>query len=970
MNIFLYIFIFLFTIISQEIIAKPFAIQNSELIAVDDLELWNKEYKNIKSQRELNELLKSISDKYQLRSIEAYDAKNIIKIVIKKAILIEKFDIKMSVSEFIPEIQSNLAYLIMKVDSSNTDTLIERKVKSYLASKGYFNAEIKITKKYKEEKAVIQIIINEKQPCLVRDIIYKIKLPKGYQSDLEVGEICDVEIINNSADSLEEELRDNKYLNSKIRRPEIKYDKKTNSAKVLYSGFVGQITTYEVKNITKKSFINKFSFSDSLNVVDENITDPDSIKNRLIKNYKNEGYNDVTVKLSQTESKSDNAINYIFTVDSGIQYVISSIQVEGLRYIGQKQALDIMGYESIGSINYLNIENLEKAMNAIKSFYISEGFWDFKIDLPRIMKNATLGEARVIFLVNEGKRRILDSIVIDGNKSLENKEIRSMITVERGTAIEWQKIVDFEKALQKKYRDLGFLYLKTEIQLVQSHTYRDIQTKIIITIKEGERVKFGRISIKGNIKTKTDVISGKILFEEGDYYSTSNINKTRESLLALGLFSSINISPTRSYDIIERKAVLAYTITVTESRPGSISFGPGWTFFDGFRFSLDIAYNNLFGTARKVFLKTQYSEETQQQPIDGSTLLGYQFAIGYIEPNIFRIPANMTISLSLNSQATIQSWQYIKSLTLSLDHISLYTDPRYKTSIYVQSEDTSELGASEVEDIGLISSANIHTRRIGGIASIDYRNDIIWPTAGGIAKLNLAKAFEFLNGDFTYFFAGLALSHNFAFTERFVLAVRGEWNEFYNTFRVDSDLNIPPESDRLFSGGATTNRGFREGILGPLIAYNSNGGNQKYYIGGTTKEGYSLEFKYRVIGNLSISTFFDSSNVSLSESEEREMNFEIDAQRTATNNMTAVEDNAPFDFIDIFENPSVLLDNNYSAYGLSLNVLTPLGSMNASYGWPLAPCLNMKKTCAYPRAGNNYSSLTGGVFHINIGATF
>ena len=83
-------------------------------------------------------------------------------------------------------------------------------------------------------------------------------------------------------------------------------------------------------------------------------------------------------------------------------------------------------------------------MENLSAYYISEGFWDFKIERPRIMKNSTLGEARVIYLITEGKRRILDSIVIEGNKNLPNDEIKSLITIKR-ELIEWQKIIDFEK---------------------------------------------------------------------------------------------------------------------------------------------------------------------------------------------------------------------------------------------------------------------------------------------------------------------------------------------------------------------------------------------------------------------------------------------------------------------------------------------------------------------------------------------
>ena len=67
-------------------------------------------------------------------------------------------------------------------------------------------------------------------------------------------------------------------------------------------------------------------------------------------------------------------MHYTFTVDSGIQYLISNIQVEGLSYISRKKALEIMGFESLGTVNYLNIDSLNKAMDNLSAYFISEGF--------------------------------------------------------------------------------------------------------------------------------------------------------------------------------------------------------------------------------------------------------------------------------------------------------------------------------------------------------------------------------------------------------------------------------------------------------------------------------------------------------------------------------------------------------------------------------------------------------------------
>ena len=85
---------------------------------------------------------------------------------------------------------------------------------------------------------------------------------------------------------------------------------------------------------------------------------------------------------------------------------------------------------------------------------------------------------------------------------------------------------------------------------------------------------------------------------------------------------------------------------------------------------------------------------------------------------------------------------------------------------------------------------------------------------GGITKLGLAQALDILNGGITYTYGSFALYQNYSITKKLVLSGKFEWWEFFNTKRQDSNLNIPPESDRrLFSGGSNTNRGFREGIL-------------------------------------------------------------------------------------------------------------------------------------------------------------
>ena len=118
------------------------------------------------------------------------------------------------------------------------------------------------------------------------------------------------------------------------------------------------------------------------------------------------------------------------------------------------------------------------------------------------------------------------------------------------------------------------------------------------------------------------------------------------------------------------------------------------------------------------------------------------------------------------------------------------------------------------------------------------------------------------------------------------------------------------------------------------------------------------------MGIISVSAFFDSSNVSLSPSEESDMNSELDSQRTTTNNMSALEDNAPFDFLDIFSDPMILLKKQLFFLRCLFEYFDST-RLDECLLWMAACCLclNLEKSCAYPRAGNDFSSLTGGFSH-------
>ena len=204
-----------------------------------------------------------------------------------------------------------------------------------------------------------------------------------------------------------------------------------------------------------------------------------------------------------------------------------------------------------------------------------------------------------------------------------------------------------------------------------------------MTIEEGPRVKIGKINITGLVKTKEYVVERELRFKEGDWYSPEDIDESRQALIDLGLFSSINVSATDSSDFSEERLVIPYTISVREAKPGQVSFGPGWSLQDGGRFSFDSSYNNIEGTARQVFLNASYSEEKGQEPIKDQSLLGYGLGLGYIEPYIFDLPVNGILTFSQGAEAIEQQWELTKAIQTTLAHKYWFGKNKLRSSYFL-----------------------------------------------------------------------------------------------------------------------------------------------------------------------------------------------------------------------------------------------------------------------------------------------
>ena len=209
--------------------------------------------------------------------------------------------------------------------------------------------------------------------------------------------------------------------------------------------------------------------------------------------------------------------------------------------------------------------------------------------------------------------------------------------------------------------------------------------------------------------------------------------------------------------------------------------------------------------------------------------------------------------------------------------------------------------------------------------------------------------------------------------------------------------NILPPSERLFSGGRDSVRGYAPRELGPIVrspvfkideGTDEPGWDCTYRsskLGGSKRTLLQMELRYRLLENIALASFVDSGNTFFSQGEMREFaaayadSLDPGLQQATDpcfgiNPARSVEDNVGYTYAELLQKPGYFFSRHYLSYGLSVNWLTPIGSVNIAYGLPWREpkterCNNNSDLC-FPRTDKNKWWFWRGELHINVGTRF
>ncbi len=654
------------------------------------------------------------------------------------------------------------------------------------------------------------------------------------------------------AERFETFLRQKGYGRAEVRWDTAVYDPATRRAAPRYHLFVGPLVVLKVSGVPE-SEVRKHPHSpwERLQPPDEETVE--AFRTSLLETYQKKGYAKARVEVSFDTTETEEIVSFV--VEKGDRWAVGRVEIEGAKRVKPSIVRHAVATSPPGLFTRGRLvdSELEADVAALLGVYRGRGFRDVKVDGPDVTPGKRPFTLDVTLRATEGNHYTIASRTITGNKKVSDAELSKGLSTVPGRPFTEEGVNGDVALIGGRYQEKGFVDARVDstVKMTPGAEKGETGADVGFSILEGDQVRFGKTIVRGNRRTRLDVIQRELGHKEGDPFSLTKALESQRNLAALGVFSRVEI---QSYPTDLDTGTRSVVVTVTEGKPWSLLYGIGAEYDSASspqfspRVSLGGAYNNLLGRAITVGAEVRYSRrETRERlfirepfffdlgfPLTLQVFSGFDFRQGY---EVKRGGAYLDTSRKLSEKVKL-----------------LF---RYQYEIVTPSQDPG-LGPDQRQN------QQNRVNSIGPALSFDTRDDPVDPKKGFLVSSEFKYAFPLLNATEDFVRASvLAAVFRPLGATTLALAMRVGAIEPLGPCNVEQNPTCQPNlriaiPERLFAGGRTTHRAFGQDALGvPGQTVNADGVGY----GGNGLLLFNVEWRVKAVGDLGLAAFFDAGNV-------------------------------------------------------------------------------------------------------------
>ena len=551
-------------------------------------------------------------------------------------------------------------------------------------------------------------------------------------------------------------------------------------------------------------------------------------KERIRQYYESKGYFDTVIDVTKEPvAGNESSLFVTMNINRGENIIIENVNLVGAKLfdyddvepVVANKEREFMGWMWGRNDGKVKLFELPNDPARIQDKYYQKGYLDATVSNPYLNAYMDNYTADLTYYVTEGEQYRVSSVDIEAPEFLEldKEKILKGFRLESGDVMNSARLRQDMKKLDDMVADKGYAFVR-----INPKTEKNVEDKTVSIVYEvvpDEKVYIRNVQISGNDRTVDRVVRRELYLTEGNLYSRTDLQDSKDALRRTSYFDEVEIEEQRvganQVDLL---------VKVKEASTGSISGGIGYGSSDGLLLNASVSDTNVFGSG----LKGVISVDRSDNELSGQ--------IGLTNPRLF----DSEYSLGGTLYANDYSWNN-------------YDEKSYGLNVVVGRKLTRNLSASlgYIIEQSRISGLSDVLKTVGYkdgkslksslIPSITYNStdDYYLPRTGIIASTSLE--FAGVGGDEKF----LKSRTNFNWYQ----GIR-EWVDYDLIFRFKSsfgkiwDRGWVPINERLYLGGIRNLRGFESRTVSPKVKVASG---SWYETGGDTSFNSSAELSFPLI---------------------------------------------------------------------------------------------------------------------------
>ena len=311
------------------------------------------------------------------------------------------------------------------------------------------------------------------------------------------------------------------------------------------------------------------------------------------------------------EEKPDNQVVVVFTVNEHAKVQVRQVSFVGNAHVPKEDIVPYMQTQEGGFLAFLSSagtykeEAIQRDVQAVQAVYLERGYVNVKVGRPATSLSPDKRYIYISIPVEEGEQYHIGKIGFSGELLDKRPVLEGLLQTKPGELFVRSKIGHDLFAVGDIYRDMGYAYAN-----VNPLTQLDEQKRILdltFDVQPGQKVYFEKIEMTGNTRTRDKVIRRELRIYEGELFSATGIKLSKQRVTALGYFETVEISTKKG----SADDKMVATVEVKERSTGTFQVGAGFSSYENFILTGQIAQNNFFGWGQTLSLSVQWSSIRQ-----------------------------------------------------------------------------------------------------------------------------------------------------------------------------------------------------------------------------------------------------------------------------------------------------------------------------------------------------------------------